>query len=84
MQEDSHLIGMVQRKATGASIHDVNGMIGYYRAAIECLQRPAENPEQETLARNMHDRAVRVFHDFLSHGDIQKAKADNPAPKIPH
>lgn len=71
---DEDLIRSASLKATGATIHDVNGVIGFYRAACA----GPENAE----SRAWRKRGASILADFCIHGDIVRAKRDHPVPKL--
>ncbi len=42
---DPHLIARAELAATGATIHELNGIIGCYRGSHNRLKQMAENPK---------------------------------------
>lgn len=76
-----NLVSQVQIKATGSSIHDVNGIIGPYRASLEAINREPENSQKYKMAIEVKIWATRVLHHFLSTGNIKEAKAKYPIRK---
>lgn len=75
--EDETLVQMALARATGADIHDVKGVIGYYQAACWCLDRGPESKSQDKLARKMRMEGAATLSSYLIHGDIRRAKDEN-------
>lgn len=72
------VIANAQQRATGATVHNVNGMIGVLRATINLTERPGRKPEQLAEDYRILRNITRRLRDYLEHGDAKKARADNP------
>lgn len=77
---DDDVIRRAELWATGATIHDVKGLIGLYRAAIEALDRRRISKRDRRFALELMACAIGTINDFIGHGNYRKARIDNPLP----
>lgn len=82
---DDDVIRRAQLWATGATIHDVNSLIGLYRTATAVLDRlpgvrSVDEPGVRRWALELVACAFGQLSDFMRHGDYRKAKIENPLP----
>jgi len=81
---DDDIIRRAELWATGATIHDVKGLIGMYRMATAVLDDPrAKGKKRRRLALETMVCALETLTDFMSHGNYRKARIDNPLPYSP-
>lgn len=75
---DYDLIRRAEQLATGATIHDVNGWLGCYKAAAFLLEQSkcTGKKRRETLA-SFHTWRARL-ESFTFHGDTRRAEKDHP------
>lgn len=83
MTRDDDILRRIELWATGATIHNVKGLIGLYRTFAAVLDDPKKYKGSE-LGRNLdrcrQDLAVvaKTMEDWMAHGDYRKARRDNP------
>lgn len=84
---DDDIVRRAQLWATGATIHDVNGLIGSYRSAADALDgwlsKPDADPVLVRFGLEFMNYARCALEDFMRHGDYRKAVEDNPLPWHP-
>jgi hypothetical protein len=79
MTNSEYLIGQAQLKATGATIHDVTGMIGVYRACIDCEERKYANLSKNDIieVKKNKEALENTLLEFIQTGDIKTAKKNH-------
>lgn len=80
---DDDIIRRAELWATGATIHDVKGLIGLYRSGtcvLDGVKGWRHDEEARAQAELNIDVARRRLEAFMSHGDYSKACRDNPWP----
>ncbi len=89
-QRDDDIVRRAQLWATGATIHDVNGLIGMYRSATAAIDglhgmdtRAVKEPAVRRFAIEVMVCAVNRLAAFMQHGDYRKACAAFPVPVHP-
>lgn len=89
-QRDDDIIRRAQLWATGATIHDINCLIGMYRSATAALDgvhgmdtRAQREPKIRRFALEMMVCAANTLAAFMQHGDYRKARDSFPLPTHP-
>ncbi len=81
--EAEDVIRRARAKASGASIHDVNGVsacIQYAMAAFDSMTREQDTYSGGEAPADYIERHTRMLRAYLVHGDIKRARRDNPQP----
>ncbi len=75
LREYEVLIREAHQWATGATIHDVNGLIGAIQAGVEYFKaKRGHYPEAADDLR----RHAKTLREFMAHGDYKRARRENP------
>lgn len=77
-QRDDDIVRRAELWATGATIHDVKGLIGLYRSAVFILDKGPKDEEQRRRAEDYGETARRRLEAFMAHGDYRRATRENP------
>lgn len=85
---DDDIVRRAELWATGATIHDVRGIIGMYRSATGVLDgskwsASRKEPGMERFALELMVCAIETLARYMSHGDYRKARIDTPLPFSP-
>ena len=86
IKEDYDLVFRAETWATGATIHDVKGLLGHYRMSIYALnhEKPATwNRARRKAIRDTMRIIAKTLDEFISHGDYSRAIRENPLPDVP-
>lgn len=83
IKEDYDLVLRAETWATGATIHDVKGLLGHYRHAIYALNTQKGSRARRKAIRITVAVLAKTLEEFMSHGDYSRARRDNPLPDIP-
>lgn len=80
---DDDIVRRAQLWATGATIHDVNGLIGLYQVAVAALDcdNGSKMSKNRRYALETMACAYGSLEHFMSHGDYRKARKANPLPR---
>lgn len=79
---DDDILRRIELWATGATIHNVRGLIGQYRTWADIVDHPDKypwlTPEAVAEAERNLATVARTMREYMGHGDYRRARRDNP------
>jgi hypothetical protein len=78
MQTGEQLIALAQLKA-GADVHDIINLTSVY--SYWFARKDSDNQETKRLAGLYNARYEAVLNEYITTGDIKRARANHPLPK---
>lgn len=79
---ESDIVRRAQMWATGATIHNINGLIGVLRAAWMGMNSTTASSAKKMWAESLAICMCCTIEQYMRHGDYKKAREDNPMPPI--
>ena len=78
--EAEDLILYASQRATGATIHDTNGLIGCIRACLHALDNPDKKKEAAWFQQTLNAACARLRY-YVATGDYKEARRRTPFPE---